>query len=50
MITAFGAKIVLSEGKLGIKGAEALADEINRDNPNSYIIKYYSNLSNSKAH
>ena len=50
LIKAYGAKIVLSDGKLGMKGAIAKAEELARENPNSFIPAQFDNPANWKAH
>ena len=50
LIRAYGAKIVLSEGKLGMKGAIAKAEELAKENPNSFIPAQFDNPANWKAH
>ncbi len=50
LIKAYGAKIVLSEGKLGMKGAIAKAEELAKENPNSFIPAQFDNPANWKAH
>ena len=47
---AYGAKIVLSEGKHGMKGAINIAEQLNLSITNSYIIRQNSNQSNPKSH
>lgn len=50
LMKAYGAEIVLSDGKLGMKGAIAKADELAKENPNSFIPSQFDNPSNPKAH
>ena len=50
LIKAYGAEIVLSEGKLGMKGAVDKANELQKNIPNSYIPSQFDNESNYKAH
>ena len=50
LIKAYGAKIVLSDGKLGMKGAIAKAEELAKENPNSFIPAQFDNPANWKAH
>ena len=50
LIKAYGAKIVLSDGKLGMKGAIAKAEELANENPNSFIPAQFDNPANWKAH
>lgn len=50
LIAAYGAELVLSDGKLGMKGAIAKADELQKEIPNSWIAGQFVNPSNWKAH
>lgn len=50
LIKAYGAELVLTEGKLGMKGAIAKADELNKEIPGSVIAGQFVNPSNPKAH
>lgn len=50
LMTAYGAELVLSEGKLGMKGAIAKAEEIAANTPNSFIPGQFVNPANVKAH
>lgn len=50
IISAYGAEIVLSDGKLGMKGAIAKAEEIARNTENSFIAGQFTNPSNTAAH
>ena len=50
LMKAYGAEIVLSDGKLGMKGAIAKANELAQQNPNSYMPTQFDNPSNPKAH
>ncbi len=50
LISAYGAEIVLTEGKMGMKGAIAKAKELAESNKNSFIPSQFTNLSNPKAH
>jgi cysteine synthase A len=50
LMKAYGAEIVLSDGKLGMKGAIAKANELAQQNPNSFIPAQFDNPSNPKAH
>lgn len=47
---AYGAKVVLSEGKLGMKGAIEKAKQLAREIPHSFIPSQFDNFSNPKAH
>lgn len=50
IISAYGAEIVLSDGKLGMKGAITKAEEIARNTENSFIAGQFTNPSNTAAH
>lgn len=50
LLKAYGAEIVLSDGKLGMKGAIAKANELKKENPNSIILGQFDNPNNPKAH
>lgn len=50
MIAAYGAEVVLSDGKLGMKGAIAKAEELKASLGNAWIAGQFDNLSNWKAH
>lgn len=50
LIAAYGAEIVLSDGKLGMSGAIALAEKIAKENENSFIAGQFTNPSNPTAH
>ena len=50
LIRAYGAHLILTEGKLGMKGAIAKANELAKQYPNSFIPSQFDNPSNVKAH
>lgn len=50
LIKAYGAELVLSDGKLGMKGAIAMAEEMHRQRPDSIIAGQFINPANPEAH
>lgn len=50
LIKSYGANLILTEGKLGMKGAIAKANELAKQYPNSFIPSQFDNPSNVKAH
>ena len=50
LLKAYGAEIVLTDGKLGMKGAIDKANELAASIPNSYIPGQFTNPMNPKAH
>lgn len=49
-LKAYGAEVVLTDGKLGMKGSIDRANEINKTIPNSMVCGQFDNPSNPKAH
>lgn len=47
---AYGAEVILSDGKLGMAGAISLAEKIKAENPDSIIAGQFTNPANPKAH
>ncbi len=51
VLAAFGAKLVLTEGPLGMKGAIAKADEIYQSDPGHYVLlQQFQNPANPEIH
>jgi cysteine synthase A len=51
VLAAFGAKLVLTEGPLGIKGSIAKAEEIHRSDPDHYVLlQQFENQANPEIH
>lgn len=50
LIKAYGAEIVLSDGKLGMKGSIEKAEKLQKEIPNSFIPAQFDNISNVNAH
>ena len=49
-IAGYGAKLVLTSGKLGMQGAVDKANELHQEMPNSWIPQQFANPSNPLAH
>lgn len=47
---AYGAKVILTDGALGMKGAIAEAERINKATPNSLVMGQFESPSNPEAH
>ncbi|MBQ3184184.1 MAG: cysteine synthase A [Clostridia bacterium] len=50
LMTAYGAELVLTEGKLGMSGAIAKAEELVKEIPDAIIAGQFTNPANPKAH
>lgn len=50
IMKAYGAQVVLSDGRLGMKGANELAEKIAGETENSFIAAQFDNVANPQAH
>ncbi|MBR5321656.1 MAG: cysteine synthase A [Clostridia bacterium] len=50
LMTAFGAELVLTDGALGMNGAIAKAEELQKETPESIIAGQFTNPANAMAH
>lgn len=50
ILSAYGAEIVLTDGKLGMSGAIKKAEELKKEIKNSFIPSQFTNLDNAYAH
>ena len=50
LLKAYGATLVLTEGKLGMKGAIAKAEELAKEIPNSFVPMQFENMANPAIH
>ena len=50
LIKAYGAELVLTPGPEGMKGAIKKAEELAKENPNSFIPQQFQNLANPQIH
>ncbi len=50
LLKVYGAKLVLTEGKKGMKGAIEKANELAKNTPNSLILQQFSNKANVEIH
>ena len=50
IMKAYGAKVVLSKGALGMQGANELAQKIALETPNSFVAAQFENMANPEAH
>ena len=47
---AYGAQLILSDGKKGMKGAVETAEKLIQETPNGFLLGQFVNPSNAKAH
>lgn len=50
LLQGYGAQIVLTDGKFGMKGAIAKAEELAKETQNSIVLGQFTNAANVKAH
>ncbi|MBQ5591029.1 MAG: cysteine synthase A [Clostridia bacterium] len=50
LMSAYGAEVVLTDGKKGMKGAIEKANELNKEIKNSFVCGQFDNTDNVKAH
>ena len=50
LLKAYGATLVLTDGKLGMKGAIAKAEELAKETPNSFVPMQFENMANPAIH
>ena len=50
ILKAYGAKVVLTDGKKGMMGAIEKAEELARQNPNSFVPSQFDNMANARIH
>lgn len=50
LMTAYGAELVLTDGKKGMKGAIEKAEELAKEIPDSFVAGQFENPANAKAH
>lgn len=50
LMTAYGAELVLTDGKLGMSGAIAKAEELQKEIPNSIVAGQFVNPANAETH
>ncbi len=50
LLKAYGAKLELTDGKIGMKGAIAKAEGLQKQIPNAIILGQFDNKANAKAH